>query len=162
MRYVICLRSPVEVARSLARRDDLSAEDSSRLWLKYVSSALRHTEGKPRLVIFYEHLLNNGNGELSRLAQFLGVPERAKQKEVQQAVQEFIDPGMRHFRANIAPEAAGSRTETIASSLYAALRVSESLNLKEINGQEDMDHQIREALDVLNQFSLQAAGKVPK
>ena len=36
MRYIICLRNPVDVARSLEQRDSLSAEESSNLWLAYV------------------------------------------------------------------------------------------------------------------------------
>lgn len=52
MRYILCLRDPVAVARSLERRDHFSAPESFRLWLTYVSSALHHSERKPRLVVF--------------------------------------------------------------------------------------------------------------
>src|SRR5450432_1366051 len=50
MRYIICLRNPVDVARSLEHRDHLSPEKSSLLWLTYVSAALRHSDGNSRLV----------------------------------------------------------------------------------------------------------------
>src|SRR5262245_10574709 len=42
--YVICLRNPAAVARSLARRDSFSADKSFSLWLTYVESALTHTQ----------------------------------------------------------------------------------------------------------------------
>src|SRR5688572_12078071 len=51
MRYIVCLRNPVDVARSLEQRDSFSAEKSSDLWLAYVNSALEHSDGKRRLVI---------------------------------------------------------------------------------------------------------------
>lgn len=121
MRYVICLRDPAAVVGSLRRRDQLSTEETFRLWLCYVAAALQYTEGKSRLVVFYEDLMNDGLGELPRLAEFLGVPERAQETEVQKAVAEFIEPGLQHFRPD--PAAAGdSQVELSASSLYADLR----------------------------------------
>jgi hypothetical protein len=162
MRYIVCLRNPVAVARSLERRDRFSAQESFRLWLTYVSSALHHIEGKPRLVVFYEDLMNDGLGELPRLAEYLGVRERAEQAEVRKATAEFIEPGLQHFRADLAPAAAHSRVEMCASSLYTALRISERFSRKEINGQDDLENQIREALDVLSQYSLQASSHFPK
>lgn len=135
MRYIVCLRNPVAVARSLERRDGLSGQESFRLWLTYVSSALHRTEGKTRLVVFYEDLMNDGLGELPRLAEYLGVRERADQVEVRKAVAEFIEPGLQHFRANVLPAAAEPGAEMSASSLYADLRISDGLNRKDINGQ---------------------------
>lgn len=126
MRYIVCLRDPVAVARSLERRDGLSTPESCRLWLTYVSSALQHTEGKPRLVVCYEDLMNDGLGELPRLAEYLGVSERADQAEMRKAVAEFIEPGLQHFRADVVRAAGHSEAELSASSLYADLRNSES------------------------------------
>jgi hypothetical protein len=154
MRYIICLRNPVAVAHSLARRDRLSSEASSRLWLTYVSSALHYTEGKPRLLVFYEDLMCNGPSELPRLAAFLDVRKRAEQAEVKKAVAEFIEPGMQHFRADGAPAAARSRFEICAGSLYAALRILEHFSRQEINAQEDLDKHLSETLDMLSQYSL--------
>src|SRR3989442_1198462 len=111
MRYIICLRNPVNVARSLEDRDGLSAEKSSSLWLSYVSSALNHSEGKPRLVIFYEDLMDDCLRELRRLAEFLGEPKMAEQVEVQEAVQEFIEKGLQHYRASFAEVTASSRID---------------------------------------------------
>ena len=132
MRYVICLRNPVDVARSLAHRDHLSAAKSSNLWLTYVSSALHHTEGKPRLVIFYEDLMDDCLRELQRLAEFLGRPERAQQMEVQEAVQEFIDQGLQHYRTSIGQAAASPGVDPRATALYFAQRSSVSLDRNEI------------------------------
>lgn len=159
MRYIICLRNPVDVARSLEHRDSLSAEKSSYLWLTYVSSALSHSEGKPRLVIFYEDLMDDCLRELHRLAEFLGKPERAKQGDVQEAVQEFIEKGLQHYRASIGQATASSRIDLCARALYLAQRTSVSFGRKEINGQQGLDNRIYKALDALSQYSLQASGQ---
>src|SRR3712207_2640746 len=43
MQYVICLRNPLDVARSLERRNGFSLEKGIYLWLVYIESALRYT-----------------------------------------------------------------------------------------------------------------------
>jgi hypothetical protein len=159
MRYVICLRNPVDVARSLEHRDSLSAEKSSSLWLTYVSSTLNYTEGKPRLVIFYEDLMDDCLRELQRLAGFLGKPERAKQVDVQEAVLGFVEKGLQHYRASIAQATASSRIDLRARALYLAQRISVSFGRKELNGQQGVDSQIYKALDALSQYSFQASGQ---
>jgi hypothetical protein len=124
MRYVICLRDPLDVARSLEHRDGLSVEKSSNLWFTYVSSALNQTEGKPRLVVFYEDLVDDCLRELPRLAEFLGRPERAQQVEVQEAVLEFIEQGLQHYRASIEQATANPGIDFRARALYIAQRAS--------------------------------------
>jgi hypothetical protein len=124
MRYIICLRNPLDVTRSLEQRDRFSAEQSSNLWFTYVSSALNHSEGKPRLVIFYEDLMDDCLRELRRLAEFLGEPEMAEQAEVQEAVQEFIEKGLQHYRASFAEVTASSTIDLRAKALYIVQRIS--------------------------------------
>lgn len=87
-------------------------------------------------------------GELARLAEYLGVRERPEQAAVRKAIAEFIEPGLQHLRADVVPAAAHSTIEMGASSLYIALRISERFSRKEINGEDDLENQIREALDV--------------
>lgn len=159
MRYVICLRNPVDVALSLEDRNSFSAEKSSSLWLSYVSSALNHTDGKPRLMIFYEDVMADFGRELQRLATFLGKPERAQQVDVQEAVEEFIEMGLQHYRASIVHSTASSRIDLRAKALYLAKRISVSFGRKEINGRQESDNQIYKALDVLSQYSSQASGQ---
>jgi hypothetical protein len=122
MRYVVCLRNPVDVAASLARRDGFSNEKSFSLWLAYVSAALKYSEGKPRLVVVYEDLMNDCFGELQRIAEFLGTSERASQPDVREAVQEFIDPNLQHHHSVDQSSGGGSRLEFEARRLYDALR----------------------------------------
>ena len=159
MRYIVCLRNPVDVARSLEQRDSLSAEKSSHLWLTYVNSALEHSDGRPRLVIFYEDLMDDCLRELQRLAEFLGKPERAEQVDVQEAVQEFIEKGLQHYRTSIVQATASPRIALRARALYIAQRISVSFGRKEINGQQGLDHQIEKALDILSQYSFKASGQ---
>lgn len=153
MRYIICLRNPVDVARSLEHRDSFSAEKSSNLWLTYVSSALNHSEGKPRLVIFYEDLMDDCLRELQRLAEFLGKPERAKHVDVQEAVQEFIEKGLQHYRASVVQATASPRIALRARALYIAQRISVSFGRKRDQWTADALHRFRRDIISLNRHN---------
>ena len=97
-----------------------------------MSSALNHSEGKPRLVIFYEDLMDNCLRELRRVAEFLGKPERAKQVDVQGAVEEFVEKGLQHYRASIVQATASHGIDPRVHALYLGQRNSVSFDRNEI------------------------------
>jgi hypothetical protein len=147
MRYVICFRSPVDVARSLERRNGFSPEKGFYLWLTYVKLALKHTEGHPRIFVFYEDILDNWQQEFQRLSEFVGTPERVEQADVQKAVQDFIDEKLRHHRTSIIDTVTQSGPEfqnrmvAIAQQLYVNRKQSVLVQ------QNDIDQMLREAID---------------
>lgn len=100
MHYVICLRSPANVARSLARRNRVSHERSVYLWLLYTQQALVHTEGKSRSLAVYDRLMDQPVEELAALSDTLGLPARAQHPEVRSEVRAFIDTELRHHRGS--------------------------------------------------------------
>ncbi len=74
-RYILCLRNPLNVAASLARRDAMSREQALSLWMLYTVRGLLDTFLDHPLLIFYEDLVGpDSASQLERLAQFLGVP----------------------------------------------------------------------------------------
>ena len=70
LRFVICVRSPLDVAKSLARRDRISIERGICLWNQYMEAAIRDTEGCPRIFTFYEDYFDDDSGELDKLTDF--------------------------------------------------------------------------------------------
>ena len=77
LRFVVCIRSPLEVAKSLEQRDRMPIEKGIYLWNQYMRSAIRDTEGCPRIFTFYEDFFENSAAEIGRLAEFcdLKTPE---------------------------------------------------------------------------------------
>jgi hypothetical protein len=135
MRYVICSRSPLDVARSLNRFIGCTLEKGLYLWLVYNRSILEHTTGQPQLWVSYEDLIGNWPIELQRLSQFLAKPELAEQPELQNAVQEFIDENLWHHR-------------TFSKGLSMVLQIHEGLIQKDMsNG--DLDRAFQEAIDLI-------------
>lgn len=149
MRYVVCLRNPVDVAHSLAHRNSFSAEKTSSLWLAYVTSALQHSDGRPRLIVFYEDLMDDWKRELRRLAAFLGMPERAEQVEVRDKVREFTEKGLQHYRTSLVDTVTNRSIARRARALFLAQRISVSFSRTETDAPDEMDKQIENALDFL-------------
>ncbi|MEX0645628.1 MAG: glycoside hydrolase family 99-like domain-containing protein, partial [Parvularculaceae bacterium] len=112
-RYVIALRNPLEVAASLKRRNSFATTRSLLLWTKHLLSALQHTEGKQRVVVSYEALMQEPERELGRIAEGLGLPSPKNAPEaLKRFCEEFLDDRLKRFsfgledlkRSNEAPD----------------------------------------------------------
>ena len=73
LRYVICIRNPLEVAWSLAQRDGQSITGAVHLWRQYTCQAIRSTEGYSRILTFYEDYFCRPTQEVNRLSEFCGL-----------------------------------------------------------------------------------------
>ena len=73
LRYVICIRHPLEVAHSIAARDGFALPRAIDLWLHYTRAALAFTSGRPRMFTFYRDYFTNPLAEIRRLAHFCGL-----------------------------------------------------------------------------------------
>lgn len=121
MQYVICVRNPLAVARSLHRRQAFSIQKSSTLWAIYTASAFRQTSGRPRLTTFFEDLMLDPKGEVSRLAKFIGAPDHCLARALE-ASQEFLDESLYRHRPQIAQSVQDPDVAFPAKALYVALR----------------------------------------
>jgi glycosyltransferase involved in cell wall biosynthesis len=72
MRYVVCMRNPLDVAASLERRDGLTIERGLALWRAYAGAALAGTAGRLRLLVAYESFFSDPTGVAAGLADFVG------------------------------------------------------------------------------------------
>ena len=120
---VICLRRPADAAQSLATmgwaavdRLEQPYKRALDLWLRYTTSALDHTRGRARLLVFYDELIDDPDRQSERLAAFAGLSERLT-PAVRHEIEGFIRPALGHLR-----EAADLRCpEHPAYALYSEL-----------------------------------------
>jgi len=126
MRYLICLRNPLDVAASLARRQDDSVpfEQGIELWLTYARSALAATAGHPRQILFYEDLMADPAPLVDELASFIGLDPGAIQVDARAAIRVAMSDALWHHRTGIpnVVDTAGLAFHT--KGLYLALRQS--------------------------------------
>ena len=70
---VICLRNPLEVARSLRKRGDLIGIPLFQLWLTYYRELLSATSPQQRVVTHYESYFQDPTTELQRVLNLIGM-----------------------------------------------------------------------------------------
>lgn len=116
-RVVLCHRSPAAVAGSLRVRDAMGVGEAMTLWGRYVGAALAASAHLPRIAVDYDALLEDPGAVVTRLAGFLGVPERAADAEVRRAVDAWLDRGLRHHREDVVT----AEMPTELAALHAAL-----------------------------------------
>ena len=98
--YVVVIRHPLSVCHSLAKRDGLAFEQSYLLWLEHVIGSLAGTEEQNRVLVDYDHFMQNPATELTRMAEkFHFTVDTA---ELQKFQDEFLDHRLQHtvYRLN--------------------------------------------------------------
>lgn len=73
LRVVCCLRNPLEVAVSLARRNGFSQQHSLFLWWRYNQSIIDATTPEQRIVTHYDAYAHDAKGELARVCEALAL-----------------------------------------------------------------------------------------
>jgi hypothetical protein len=117
-----------------------------------VHSAFQHSEGKPRLIVFYEDLMKHSLSETQRMAEFMGTSERLQQGDVRTVIQEFVEKGLQHHRTSVVRAMASPRIDLPTRAFYLAQRISVGLGQKEIND-EQLNLEIEAALEILKSYS---------
>ena len=118
MRFVICIRNPLEVARSLEVRNRIPIQTGASLWCRYTRAALEDTEGSPRLITFFEDFFDGGSGEIDRVVRFCGLHEPGNGSEIQSAV----SAGLRHHTSEIRSLLEEPSVRPEAKLIYLGLR----------------------------------------
>jgi len=95
--YVIMLRNPLSVARSLQARNGFSARRSFMLWLVHQVQAVTHTKGKPRVCVDFDLMLEDPEAQLQRVAEALNLPP-ASQASIEAYAHDFLSSSLRHSR----------------------------------------------------------------
>ena len=117
--FLIALREPREVARSLARREGLSAPRSLLLWLRYTLEAEHDTRGRRRAFVCFDELLADWRGELARAAHTVGIAWPVKSDDAAAEIGRFLDPSLRHHAASEPP---ADGLERLACEAFVAVR----------------------------------------
>jgi hypothetical protein len=125
MRYVICLRNPVDVAASLEAREDepVPFAEGAELWLTYVRAGLAASAGHPREFVFYEDLVADPEPLAGRLARFIGThASDTAEEDVQVAIRVAHHEGLWHHRTSVPNVVDASRLAFHVKALYLGLR----------------------------------------
>ena len=122
--YLLMVRNPLEVARSLERRDGIQLNTGLLLWLRHMVEAERDTRGRPRAIIRYDALLADWTDALAGVDAALGIEWTASVEEIADEVSEFLDPSLQHHRTPDSAVADYASLSAWVRYVFAALTAS--------------------------------------
>jgi len=121
MRYILALRNPVDMVASHGKMNGYPPRRSYAIFFSYVFAALLHTEGAPRLITFYEDLLDNFDDEFCAIREFLQIDPSACSIE---KVRDAVRRDLRHQHTTVDEMLLSSEVPPLLKSLYTLLYAS--------------------------------------
>ncbi len=122
--YVLVLRNPLSVARSLERRDGFATEKSCLLWLQHMRAAVAGIRGRRAVVVDYDRFLEEPVGELERMATQLKLTVRPEMAtDLPRYCARLVDTSLRHGTFDDAALYGDARVPDSVKDLYRALKM---------------------------------------
>jgi hypothetical protein len=98
---LLVTRHPLDVAKSLERRDGFPVDEGLTIWLNYNLAMLESTSDLPRVFITYDQLLKDWKSALTRCSSVLHLPPFAANEEIRRAVDNAIRKDLRHSASTL-------------------------------------------------------------
>jgi len=135
---VVMVRNPLDVAKSLKKRNGFSIALGAEVWRKYTLAAIANTSGMARLPVLYEDFLGDFDAELARLADFCRLPGWKGHRDAARA---FAEDAMRNQRSSVADMEAHPEMPAEVRALYAGLRKHAGLfrGPRDARAEQDLD-----------------------
>jgi len=99
--FVILVRNPLEVVRSMERRNGFPRSKCLLLYLADTLEAIRHTAGHSRTFVSYERLLADWRPVIERVGRELEISWPADPSAAAAAIDDFLRPSERHHTASL-------------------------------------------------------------
>jgi hypothetical protein len=124
IKCVFAVRDPVEVAKSLQKRDGFSLEHGLLMWMNHMLTAEYLTRDLPRVFVAFESLIENPEGEISRIIEKLELSFPRPWQEARDDVMAFLDRDLRHHKKS--PQLSNDTILTLVHECYASFLESAS------------------------------------
>lgn len=99
---LFAVRNPLDVARSLQKRNGFDTDRSFGIWFNYNIAALLSSNGLPRSFISYDAFLADWEKELKRCSSELSIEWPRDDSGLRDEMTRFIRPGLRHSSSGAA------------------------------------------------------------
>lgn len=97
--YLIAIRNPLSVAKSLEKRDRFSVQKGLFLWAQYMLASLEYTNQQNRVLVSYEQLMLNPNLQLQKISEAFNLP--INDQELKIFTNEFLDSSLQHTNLDL-------------------------------------------------------------
>lgn len=98
IRFVVCIRNPLDVAESARTFEDMPVDQGLALWQIYTEAALRDTRPEERIIVRYEDFFTDHRSAMAPVLEFLSLPRIAAGSDTDKAIQSFVSRGLRHHQ----------------------------------------------------------------
>lgn len=115
------IRSPLEVAQSIAKRNGLPLGEAVFLWLRHVLDAELATRGRPRTFMYWNDFLADWRSGMARMSSQLRV-ELPITEEAAAAIDDFLTDSLRHEQRTVQEMARHRDVHPWALRAFHALR----------------------------------------
>lgn len=120
-RFVLPVRSPLEVAGSLHRRNQMPIAEGLLLWLRHVLDAERATRGRPRRVLRWDRFMADWRAEADRIEAALGLALPDRGEAASATVDDFLSIDLKTVQASKRALTDGPDAHLWISAAYDAL-----------------------------------------
>jgi hypothetical protein len=123
MEYIICIRNPENVVKSLLKAKMTPSYDLAvSKWLFYITSAIRNTRNRRRLILFYEDFLRNDwKSAVEKIAAFLG-PSYLKNPQYEDEIEAFIERDNQHHKVSVSDMLHNPQMPYVIKHFYSSLQ----------------------------------------
>ena len=122
---ILVIRNPLDVTRSLERRNGIPPEVGFALWEAYNVAALNASRGVPRAVISYEKLMAEPTLVVRRVRDLLGGEGYLLREPEAAELSAFLDADLRHFNSGRTGRKGRKAVPAAQAALYDLLRAAE-------------------------------------
>lgn len=131
--FVIAVRSPLEVASSLKKRNAFSLEKSVLLWLDHMLHAELYSRGFPRAFVSFDGLLDDPEGVIDYLAKALKIDFSKKGRDIKSELKDFLEPGLKHHHSTIDNDSDILRLAIDCFEIFSGLSLKEDISEDELS-----------------------------
>lgn len=94
-RAVVMLRHPLEVARSMERRDGMTRAYGGLLWARYMLDAERYSRGMQRVLVSFDQLMDDWRATVEHIHNTLDIPANLTPRIIDKG-NTFVSPVLKH------------------------------------------------------------------
>jgi hypothetical protein len=146
--FILIVRHPAEVCKSLHARDGMSFEKALLLWLRYNLEAELYSRNLPRITVTFDSLVKDTRDTLTSIERILNISFPTSVEEALPAINEFLSPSLRHHDRGQLSE--GGALEKLASRLYYLLAREQAPSAVSV---AEIDQRRQELDDLISGFT---------
>jgi len=157
VKAVLVLRDPMEVAKSLHAREGMPLYYGLLLWIRYVIDAEKDSRDVPRVWVTYEELLSDWQSVARKIQDTLHITWPVAIDTAAPLIDQFLDPGLRHQKAESERSDEASPLEHLACEVYELVRTAEDSSLLQ-GSLDEISEKLRELFSLFTDTSTSAEG----